>query len=101
MRLTERCSYRPLIGNGLVLKTNIRLRNIGDVAAVVRVTAGWKIRHHYPKAKMARTVRLAAGRTVAFTVTRTIPHAPVLRAALEPPARFDCASLFTLIDPPD
>jgi hypothetical protein len=100
VRLTERCSYRPLTGNGLALETNIRLRNIGGVAAVVRVIAGWTIERHYPKAKSARTVRLAAGRTVAFTVTRRIPHAPVLRAALAPPVRFDCASRFTLVDPP-
>jgi hypothetical protein len=100
VRLTERCSYKPLTGNGLALKTTITLSNIGDVEAVVRVTAGWTIKQLYPKAETARTVRLAVGRTVAFTVTRTIPHAPVLRAALTPPVRFDCASVFRITDPP-
>ena len=98
VRLSERCGFEPLAGNGLTLKSQITLQNIGPVPARVKLTPGWTIKDLYPKAKTSHTVRLAVGQTTTLSVKRTIPHAPELRTALEPPTSFDCASVFVVSD---
>lgn len=98
VRLSEKCSFEPLAGDGLALRSQIRLWNVGPVPAKVTVRGGWTIERLYPKAKSARTLRLDVGRTTTLTVKRTIPSAPLLRAALDAAGDFDCASQLVVSD---
>ena len=90
---TERCGVELPSGSGVRLTTDFTLRSVGELPALVKVTPGWSIGRLYPKARVSRTLRLRAGQTVRFSVTRSLPHAPALRAALKPPARIRCASV--------
>ncbi len=93
---TSRCSFELLSGSGVALSTKFELESVGDLPALVKLTPGWNVGRLYPKAETKRILRLEAGETATFTVTRRFPQAPALRAALEPPARLRCASLFTV-----
>lgn len=92
--LTERCSFRLLAERGIVLSTRLKLESVGDLPARVKLIPGWNVARFYPKAEQKRVLRLEAGETRSFVVTRKLPHAPAIRAALEPPARLRCVSVF-------
>jgi hypothetical protein len=89
---TEVCRFEPLSDRGVALTTDFTLRSVGELPAVATVTPGWNVARLYPKARGSRTFRLRVGQTVKFSVTRRLPHAPALRAALKPPARLHCES---------
>ncbi len=89
---TAQCSSQLLSGSGVALSTKVKLESVGDLPALVTFVPGWNIGRFYPKAEKKRIVRLEAGETATFTVTRRLPRAPALRAALQRPARLRCAS---------
>lgn len=93
---TQRCTSELPAGSGVRLTTDFTLRSVGELPALVKVTPGWRVGRLNPKAPASRTLRLRAGQTVKFSVTHKVPHAPALRAALEPPARLRCAAIFVV-----
>jgi len=93
---TERCRSELLSGSGVALITNFTLRSVGELPALAKVTPGWNVGRFYPKAPRSRTFRLRPGQTVKFSVTRRMPHAPAVRAALKPPGRIQCDSVFVM-----
>ena len=93
---TQRCTFELRSGSGVRLTTAFTLRSVGELPALVKVTPGWRVAHLNPKAPASRTLRLRAGQTVKFSVAHKVPHAPALRAALKPPARIRCASVFVV-----
>jgi len=94
---TQRCTFELPSGSGVRLTTAFTLRSVGELPALVKVTPGWRVAHLNPKAPASRTLRLRAGQTVKFSVTtRFLTRPPSGRAALKPPARIRCASVFVV-----
>ena len=94
--LTERCTFVPVAQDGVRLTTRFKLESVGGLPTKVSLIPGWNIGRQYPKAPRARLIRLQAGETQTFIVTRTILHVPALRNSLRRGPKPRCASIFSV-----